>query len=70
MIKYTDNITYSHILDYLFLNYGFKPKIIHSDHESSLSLAINENKNIGEDIIHALCTHVTFSIILKWLKGI
>ena len=40
MTKYTDNISYSHIFNYLFLNYGFKPKIIHSDYEASLALAI------------------------------
>ena len=55
MTKYTDNITYSHIFDYLFLNYSFKPKIIHSNYETSLALAIKENKNIGDDIIHTRC---------------
>ena len=55
MTKYTDNITYSHIFDYLFINFGFKPKIIHSDYEASLSLAINENKNFSDDIIHVRC---------------
>ena len=42
MTKYTDNITYSHIFDYdyLFLNYSFKPKIIHSDYEALLALVI------------------------------
>ena len=51
MTKFTDNITYSHIFYYLFLNYGFKPKIIHSDYEASLALAIKENKNFADDII-------------------
>jgi len=55
MTKFTDNITYSHIFDYLFLNFGFKPKLIHSDYEASLALAINENKNIADDIIHTRC---------------
>lgn len=53
-------MSYSHIFYYLFQNHGFKPKIIHSDYEASLALAIKDNKNIGD----------AFSIILQWLKGI
>ena len=41
LTKYTDNISYSKIFDYLYTNYNFKPKIIHSDFESSLTQAIN-----------------------------
>ena len=48
-------MSYSHIFDYLFQNHGFKPKIIHSDYEASLALAFKDNKNLGDDIIHAQC---------------
>ncbi len=43
LTKYTDNILYSKIFDYLYSNYNFLPKIIHSDFESSLTQVINEN---------------------------
>ena len=44
MVKYKDNIINSHIYDYLFLNFGFKPKIVYNVYEESIALAINENK--------------------------
>ena len=55
LTKYTDNISYGKIFDYLFENTGFKPKILHTDFEISLSHAIKQNKNIGEEIIHTHC---------------
>ena len=64
LTKYTDNISYSKIFDYLYNNYNFKPKIIHNDFESSLSQAINENANINKELIHTRC-FIHFSNMIK-----
>ena len=55
LTKYTDNIAYSNKFNYLNINNGLKPKIIHTDFENSLTLAIKENKNIGNNLIHTRC---------------
>ena len=65
LTKYTDNISYGKIFDYLFENTGFKPKILHTDFEISLSHAIKQNKNIGEGIIHTHCFFHYSSMIKK-----
>ena len=62
--KYTDHKSYGKIFDYLYENARFRPKILHTDFENSLTLAIKQNKNIGEKIIHTLF----FFIIQIWLK--
>ena len=68
LTKYTDNISYSNIFDYLFINYNFKPKIIHIDFESSLSQAINENENINKELIHTRCFFHFSNMIKKKLS--
>lgn len=40
------------LLTYLFNNFNFKSKIIHSDFEKSLNYEIKNNINIKSDIIH------------------
>ena len=46
LAKFTDNISYSNIFNYLNINYGFKPRIILGDLEKSLTLAIKEYNKI------------------------
>ena len=55
LTRYIDNITYSKIFDYLNVNYGFQPKIIHSDFEKAITLAIKNNKLLGNGLIHTRC---------------
>ena len=68
LTKYTDNILYSKIFDYLYTNYNFQPKIIHSDFESSLIQAINENENINKELIHARYFFHFSNMIIKKLS--
>ena len=69
LTKYTDNISYSKIFDYLYSNYNFRPKIIHSDFKSSLSQAINENENINKEIIHTRCFFHFSNMIKKIIQN-
>ena len=55
LTKYTDNISYSKIFDFLYTNYNFQPKIIHSEIEYSITQEINENENINKELIHTRC---------------
>ncbi len=57
LTKYTDNISYSKIFDYLYTNYNFLL-------ESSLTQAINESEGVNKELIHIRC----FFISLIWLK--
>ena len=61
LTKYSDHITYGKIFDYLFVNYEFKPKILHTDFENALSLALKENSNFKNNVIHTRC-FFTFQI--------
>ena len=49
LIKFFDSISYGRVFNYLFENYNFLPKILHTDYEKALKKAIYENiyfKNI------------------------
>ena len=54
LIKYLDNIAYSCIFEYLYENYGFQPKIIQTDFEKAIQIAIKNNKYI-KNVIHSRC---------------
>ena len=64
LTKYSDHITYGKMFDYLFVNYEFKPKILHTDFENALSLALKENSNFKNNVIHTRC-FFHFSNMLK-----
>ena len=51
LTKYTDNISYNKIFKYLQDNYKLKPRIIHSDFEASIAIALNENNIEKENLI-------------------
>ena len=53
--KYSDDISYNKIFEYLQELYGFNPLIIHSDFENGISLAILTNKIFNKNIIHVKC---------------
>lgn len=53
--NYMDHISYSKIFTYLNENHKFTAKIIHSDYEKAISLAIKENKSFDKNIIHSRC---------------
>ena len=57
LTKYLNHISYAPIFNYLYLyeNYGFKHKILHSDFEQGIKATITENTNIKENIIHSRC---------------
>ena len=55
ILNYLDNFCYDRIFNYLYENFGFKPKIIHTDYEKALQLAISTNKNFKNYIIHSRC---------------
>ena len=55
LIKYLDNISYERIFHYLYENYEFQPKIIHSDFEKAIQIAIKNYKNFNKNIIHSRC---------------
>ena len=61
MVKYLDKVCYDRIFNYLYENCHFKPKIIHTDYEKALQLAISNNNYFKNDIIYSRC----FSIFLK-----
>ena len=65
MIKYLDNVCYDRIFNYLYENFSFKPKIIHTDYEKALQLAISNNKYFKNDIIHSRC----FFHFSKMIRG-
>ena len=50
-----DHISYSKIFTYLNENHKFTAKIIHSDYEKAISLAIKEIKCFDKNIIHSRC---------------
>ena len=55
LTKYSDHISYSKIFTYLNENHKFNAKIIHSDYEKAISVAIKENKIFNKNIIHSRC---------------
>ena len=64
LTKYTDHISYDKIFSYLNENHKFNAKIIHSDYEKAISVAISETKIFYKNIIHSRC-FFHFSQILK-----
>ena len=54
LLKYADEYAYDKIFNYLYENFGFKPKIIMSDYELALHSSIINNKNIKDNIIHVI----------------
>ena len=45
LINYLDNISYERIFKYLYENYEFRPKTIHSDFEKGIHTFIENYKN-------------------------
>ena len=54
-LKIMDNISYKKIFLYLYDNYSFKPKLMHTNYENAFATAIKETKNVFGDIIHLRC---------------
>ena len=64
-----DNISYKKIFLYLYDNYSFKPKLMHTDYENAFATAIKETKNVFCDIFHLKCLfHLIKSISDKIRK--
>ena len=62
-IKYLDSITYERVFKYLNDNYKFNPRIIHSDFENAINVAIKNSNFFKYSIIHVKCFfHFTKSI--------
>ena len=55
LLKYADEYAYDKIFNYLYENFGFKPKIIMSDYEIALQSAIKNNIHFKDNIIHIKC---------------
>ena len=54
LTKYLDQISYSKIFTYLFENHNFNPKILHSDYENAIAVAIKNTKVFNENLIHSI----------------
>ena len=54
-MKYLDVISYDKLFNYLYENFNFLPKYIHSDCEKALHLAIKNNKYLKKDVLHIKC---------------
>ena len=69
LLKYADEYAYDKIFNYLYENFGFKPKIIMSDYELALHSSIKNNKNFKDNIIHVKCFfHFTKMIKMHLMK--
>lgn len=64
LIKYMDHINYDKIITYLYDYFKFLHKIIHSDFEKAMAIAIKNNIYIKNDLIHIKCLF-HFSQIIK-----
>ena len=65
-IKYLENITYYRTFKYLKENYDFNPKIIHTDFENSLSLAIKNCEFFDKNLIQIKCFfHLVKAVVDK-----
>lgn len=64
LTKYTDVISYRKIFNYLYEHHDFKPRIIHTDFEKAISLALNDNIEMKNNLIHTRC-FFHFSNMLK-----
>ena len=69
LLKYLDEESYNHIFLYLNENFQFLPKIIHSDFEIALGLAIKKNINF-KNVIHFRCFFHYSQMIRNKLKKI
>ena len=65
LLKYLEYLSYDKIFNYIHDNYGFSPKIIHTDFEKSLHLAIENNINFKNKLIHSRC----FFYFSKMIRG-
>jgi len=69
LLKYLDEETYNQIILYLTENFQFLPKIIHSDFEISLAIAIKKNIHFKK-VIHSRCLFHYSQMIRNKLKKI
>ena len=67
-IKYLENITYYRTFKYLKENYDFNPKIIHTDFENSLSLAIKNCEFFDKNLIQIKCFFNFLKAVVDKLK--
>ena len=55
LIKYKGHISYDKIITYLYDNFKFFTKIIHSGFEKAIAISIKNNIYIKNDVIHIKC---------------
>ena len=69
LMKYIDNKALEILFNYLYENFDFQPKILHTDFDKAIYLAIKNNIHL-KDTIHSKCLFHFSQMVRKRLKKI